>query len=216
MNDKELCRNVLDELDFEPSIDAANIGVTAENGVLTLTGHVPAYAQKTAAERSAWRVKGVKAIAQEIDVRLPSDKKVNDDQIALRAINILAWSAWIPDGAARVKVADGWVTLTGQVNWNYQRNAAEAEVRKLSGVIGVINRITLMPTTQVVDVRQHILDALKRHALVKASRISIDVHDGGMVKIKGVVDDWDERRAIERAVWSTPGVNMVDDQVRIG
>jgi osmotically-inducible protein OsmY len=215
MSNKELCNYVLDELAFDPSIDAENVGVTAENGVVTLTGHVTDYVQKMAAERAAWRVKGVKAIAQEIEVRLPSDKKLNDDEIAQRAVNILAWSAWVPDDAVRVKVSKGWVTLTGQVEWNYLRNAAESEVRKLSGVIGVTNDITLSQTATAVDIKRHILDALKRHAEVEASGIRIDVAKGGTVKIEGEVDDWDERRAIERAVWATPGVVAVDDYVLI-
>jgi osmotically-inducible protein OsmY len=215
MNDIELRQFVLDELEFEPSIDAADIGVAAENGVITLTGHVPSYAQKMAAERAAWRVKGVKAIAQKIEVRLPGDKKVNDDEIAERALNILAWASSGLRDNVKVRVANGWVTLTGKVQWHYQRAAAESEVRKLNGVIGVTNSIELSPEVQASDIRQRILDALKRHAEVEASHIRIDVRDGGAVKIEGEVDNWDERQAVERAVWSAPGVRTVDDRVRI-
>lgn len=215
MNDKELRQNVIDELEFEPSIDSADIGVTAENGVVTLSGHVPNYAQKLAVERAAWRVKGVKAVAQEIEVRLPSDKQVADDQIASRALNILAWSTMVPHDAVHVKVAAGWVTLTGTVNWYYQRNAAESEVRKLSGVKGVINEIALAPAVQPGDVRQRILDALERHAEVESSRIRIEVRDGGTVCLEGEVDDWDERQAVSRAAWSAAGVRSVDNRLRI-
>lgn len=216
MNDKELRQNVIDELEFEPSIDAADIGVAAENGVVTLTGHVPNFAQKMAAERAAWRVKGVKAIAEEIKVRLLGDRKHDDDEIARRALNVLAWNVVVPTDAVHVKVQNGWVTLSGQVDWNYQREAAMADVRKLTGVAGVINDITLKPSVQVGDVKQRITDALKRHAEVEASQIQISVRDGGTVEIEGGVDNWDERQAVMRAAWSTPGVRAVSERLRIG
>jgi osmotically-inducible protein OsmY len=216
MNDKDLCHDVLDELEFEPSIDSEHIGVTAANGVVTLSGYVPSYAQKMAAERAAWRVKGVRAIAQEIAVRLPNDKKINDDEIAERAIKILAWNAWIPDEAVQVRVSHGWVTLTGQVEWNFLRQAAEREVRKLSGVLGVINDITLHFTAHPTDIKQRILDALKRHAVVESKQIRVDVHDNGVVELHGHIDDWKERQAVEHAVWSTPGVRAIEDHMRIG
>lgn len=215
MNDKALRQNVMEELDYEPSIESAAIGVTAENGIVTLTGHVPSYAQKLAAERAAWRVKGVRGIAQEIEVRLPSDKKVNDDEIAERAVAILSWSAPFPRDAVRVRVTDGWVTLGGHARWNHQRLAAERLILKLSGVVGISNEITLAPAAEAGDVRQRILEALQRHAGVEASRIRIDVGDGGSVRIEGEVDDWDERQAVGRAVWSAPGVRAVEDHVRI-
>jgi osmotically-inducible protein OsmY len=216
MNDKLLRNNVIDELEFEPSIDATNIGVTAENGVVTLTGHVPSYWQKAAAERAVWRVKGVKAIAEEIEVRFSTDKKRADDQIAQRAIDMLAWDASVPDDAIRVKVQDGWVHLEGAVDWQFQRQAAEADVRKLSGVLGVTNSITIKQAVQTPDVRNRIEDALKRHAEVEATKISIKVLSNGAVPLEGKVDSWDERRAVERAVWSAPGVRTVDDHISIG
>lgn len=216
MNDKELRQNVIDELNFEPSIDAADIGVTAEAGVITLTGHVPTYAQKMAAERAAWRVKGVKAIAEEIQVRLPTDKKHNDDEIAQRALSVLAWDVVVPRDSVHVRVRNGWVTLTGEVDWNYQREAALADVRRLTGVAGVFNDIALKPSVQVGDVKQRITDALKRHAEVEASQIQITVRDGGTVEIEGGVDNWDERQAVVRAAWSAPGVRAVTEHLRIG
>lgn len=215
MNDKRLRQDVIDELDFEPSIEAADIGVIAENGVITLTGHVPTYAQKLAAERAVWRVKGVKAIAQEIQVRLPSDKKSNDDEIARRALDLLAWNSFVPNDAIQVKVQNGWITLSGKVNWNYQRDAAESAVRKLSGVVGVSNNIALVPTVEPMDIKQRIMNALKRRAEVEASRIQVAVQDGGQVRIEGEVDNWDERRAVETAAWSAPGVRAVEDRLRI-
>lgn len=215
MNDKQLRADVIDELDFAPSIDSANIGVAVENGVVTLTGHVPSYWQQSTLERIVWRVKGVKAIAQEVEVRLPMDKKDADDQIAERALSILAWDVSVPDNAIRVKVQDGLVALSGEVNWDYQRKAAENDVRKLSGVFAVVNNITIKPMVQSADVRERIEGALKRHAEVEANKIIIDVNDNGIVTLDGTVDNWEVRQAVERAVWSAPGVRTINDRIAI-
>lgn len=214
MNDQEIRQDIIDELAFEPVIDAANIGVTVNNGVATLSGHVSSYLQKIAAERAAWRVKGVKGLAQEITVQLAPDGKWDDGEIAERALSILSWSSVVPKDAVRVKVTDGWITLSGQVNWNFQRNAAESDVHRLSGVTGVTNDIKLIPEVEASDIKSRITDALKRHAEVEAARIYIDVH-GDKVAISGVVDDWSERQAVKRAVWSTLGVRAVEDNLRI-
>lgn len=216
MNDKQLRQDVIDELDFEPSIHSADIGVAAEGGVVTLTGHVPGYAQKLAAERAVWRVNGVRAVAEEIQVRFAGDKMHNDDEIAQRAIKVLAWDTLLPRDSIHVLVEDGQVLLTGMLDWNYQRELAEEDVRKLGGVVGVINNISLRQTAQAIDVKQHITNALKRHAEVEASRVKISVHDGGTVSLEGDVDNWDERQAVVRAAWSAAGVHGVDDRLRIG
>ncbi|WP_448097712.1 BON domain-containing protein [Luteibacter yeojuensis] len=215
MNNTQLRQNIIEELDFEPSIDTSGIAVAVDDGIVTLSGHVGTYAEKVNAERATWRVKGVKAIAQEIKVRLPFEKKVNDDEVARRAVDILAWNTWVPRDAVKVRVSNGWLTLTGSVKWDYQRREAEKAVRKLSGVLGVTNEIALAPAVQATDIRQRINDALKRHAEVEAARIRVDVSDGGRVHIEGDVDNWDERQAVERAVWSAPGVQFVEDRVRI-
>ena len=214
MNDMQLRQNVIDELDFEPSIDAAGIGVAAENGVVTLTGHVPTYEQKLAAERAVWRVKGVKALAEEIEVRLPSDKKTSDDEIAERAIRILAWSSSVPPDAIKVKVQDGFVTLSGRVEWNFQREAAVRAVRRLGGVVGVIDDLMLESKACAADVEERIRSALQRHAEVEAAGIRVSVVDG-CVDLSGKVDNWDERRAVEQAAWSVPGVQQVRADLRI-
>lgn len=213
MNDKQLRQLVIDELEYEPSIDAADIGVAVEHGVVTLSGHVADYVQKMAAERAAWRVKGVKGIAQEIEVRFPNDKKWNDDEIAQRAVSILAWNTLVPKDCVRVRVADGWITLSGSVNWNFERRAAENEVRKLSGVKGVTNSITLTSTVQAGDLKRRIQAALKRHAEVEADAIQVDVRHDGTVRIDGKVENWSEMQAVEHAVWSAPGVKHVDDHL---
>ena len=215
MNDMQLRQSVIDQLNFEPSIDSADVGVAAEAGVVTLTGHLSSYPQKLAAERATWRVKGVKAIAQEIKVRFPSDKKHNDDEIAQRALKILEWNASVPKEAVRVKVQTGVIMLTGHLDWNYQREAAEAAVRRLDGVTGVINNIALKQAVQAADVKERITDALKRHAEVEASHVRVNVGEGGGVSLEGKVGSWDERRAVVYAAWSATGVRTVDDRMTI-
>ena len=215
MSNKSLRQHIIDELEFEPSIDTALIGVAVENGIVTLTGHVPSYWQKTAAEAAVWRVKGVKAIAQEIQVRFPEDKKTADDQIAERAVKLLEWDILVPKNAIRVKVQNGYVSLEGEVAWQFERRAAEENVRKLTGVTGVFNNITLKPEMEATDVRQSIEDALKRYAELQSRRIHIDVRENGVVVLDGQVDSWEELQAIERAAWSVPGVSMVEDLITI-
>lgn len=215
MSDLTLRQTVLDELEFEPSVDAAHIGVAVKDGVVTLSGHVGSYAEKLAAENAVKRVKGVQAIAQEIDVRYPEDQKTADDEIAGRAVNILRWSTVVPPGSVLVKVQDGWVTLSGQVSWQYQRNAAESQIRRLSGIQGVTNNIAIKPRVQPTDVKRKIEDALKRNAEIQAQGIRVSVEDGGKVGLEGNVHDWRERQVAENAAWSVPGVVRVDDRLHI-
>jgi osmotically-inducible protein OsmY len=215
MDNKQLRQHVLDELDFEPSIDAANIGIAADEGVVTLTGHVASYAQKTTAEEAVRRVKGVLALANEIEIRYPSDKKTSDDEIAKRVLNILKWNEVVPQEGLQVSVEKGWVTLTGEVAWQFQRKAAEDAVRKLTGVTGVINNIAIKPTVSAYDVKEKIERALTRHAEIEAKGIKVTVHDGNKVSLEGKVDNWDERAAVENAAWSVAGVQSVDDRLKI-
>ncbi|MBX9933500.1 MAG: BON domain-containing protein [Methylobacterium sp.] len=212
MTDKDLRRDVLDELDFDPSLDAADIGVAVADGVVTLTGHVGSYAEKVEAERAVRRVKGVRAIAQEIRVRRPDAKKIEDDQIAARALAIIDWSVHLPKGDIQVKVAQGWVTLTGKVPWQYQAMGAEAAVRKLSGVVGVSNVIAIRPEVQPAAVKEKILEAFKRGAVFEADGIKVSV-EGDKVTLDGAVAAWAEREAAERAAWSVPGVRFVEDRI---
>ena len=215
MSDSTLRQDIIDELEFEPSVNAAHIGIAVDDGIVTLSGHVGSYAEKIAAESAVRRVKGVRAIAQEIEVRYPYDKKTADDEIASRALNILRWSAVVPKDVVQVKVQDGWVTLTGQVDWQFQRGAAESEIRKLSGVAGVFNNITLKVRVQPGDVKRKIEDALKRSAEIEAQAISVSVLGDGKVALDGQVHDWQERDAVERAAWSAPGVTLVEDRLSI-
>jgi osmotically-inducible protein OsmY len=201
MTDTTLRQMIIDELDWEPSIEAAHIGVAVDKGVVTLTGHVASYAEKHAAERAARRVKGVHAIAEEIDVRRPGAKQTADDQIAKRAMDILAWQAFIPSDRINVKVEKGWVTLNGEVDWFYQKDEAE-------------NRIELKPRVEATDVKKRIENALKRNAEIEAKNIQVKV-SGGRVTLEGKVDAWTERERIERTVWSAPGVTSVVDHIAV-
>jgi osmotically-inducible protein OsmY len=214
ISDLQLRQDVLDELEFEPSVNAAHIGVTANRGVVTLTGFVTSYAEKTTAERAARRVKGVKAIAEEIEVRLPSDTKRADDEIAARAIDIVKWQVGLPADRIKVKVEKGVVTLTGEVDWQFQKTEADHVVHKLSGVVDVLNQIRVASPVQAVEVKEKIENALRRSAELEASRITVET-EGGRVILKGRVHAWYERDIAERAAWSAPGVTEVQDRIMI-
>jgi osmotically-inducible protein OsmY len=215
MDDKQLRRNVLDALEFEPSVNSASIGVAVDDGVVSLSGHVTRYMEKFAAERAVWDVRGVRAVADEIEVRYPGEKKTADDEIAKRAISILNWYALTPPGSVKVTVQRGCVVLTGEVDWQYQKRAAEDAVRKLSGVMAVVNNIKLKPVVQASDIKKQIEDALARHAKVEAAAIRVIVQDANKVVLEGNVDSWDEREAVENAAWSVIGVHSVDDRLTI-
>jgi osmotically-inducible protein OsmY len=214
ISDLELQKDVLDELEFEPSVNAAHIGVTANKGVVTLTGFVPSYAEKLAAERAARRVKGVRAIAEEIEVRLPSDTKHADDEVAARAVNILKWQVGLPADRIKVKVEHGIVTLTGEVEWRFQKADAENAVHKLSGVVDVIDQIRIAAPVHAVEVKEKIQRALQRSAELEALGITVQT-EGGKVVLRGKVRAWYERDLAERAAWSAPGVTAVEDHLTI-
>lgn len=210
----KLQQRVIDELEFEPRVNAAHIGVSVRKDVVTLTGHVESYAEKFAAERAARRVKGVKAVAEEIEVHLPSDKKTGDDEIAARAVRMLAWDVAVPLTGIQVKVEHGVVTLAGEVDWGYQRAEAEYDVRKLSGVKAVLNNIGVRPQANSSDVRAQIRAAFERSADLEASGITVAVTDGKVI-LSGKVRNWIEREEAARAAWSAPGVTAVEDNIQI-
>jgi osmotically-inducible protein OsmY len=214
-SDRDLQADVIEELDFDPAVDAAHIGVTAKNGVITLSGHVGSYAEKLAAEAAARRVKGVLAIAEEIEVRLPSNKKLADDQIAARALDVLRWTMGTVQPPLAVKVEHGMVTLEGELDWYYQRTRAADAVRRLSGVVGVIDRIRLRPRARPDDVRSSITRAFQRAAELDAGGVNVAI-EGGKVVLSGRVRAWHEREAAERAAWSVPGVQEVEDRLSVG
>jgi osmotically-inducible protein OsmY len=212
ISDKTLQHQVLAELEFEPSINAAHIGVTAQDGVVTLTGHVGGFEQKLAAERAARRVRGVKAVAQEIEVRLASDKKCADDEIAERALKILSWDPALPPNRIYVRVDHGLVMLHGSVDLPFQGEEAERQVRKLSGVVGVINEIQVSPKPALPDTCERVDAALRRNAEI--GNCNIGVYDEyGNVVLTGTVHNWRQREVAERIAWSVPGVNAVDNKI---
>lgn len=213
-HDSQLQQAVLDELNWEPSLTASHIGVTADAGVVTLTGHVDSFAQKHAAGKAAKRVKGVKGIAEEIEVQLPFDKKHTDDEIAAAAIERLAWDASIPPDSIQVEVDAGWVTLTGEVDRHFEKESAEDNVRKLLGVIGVSNQITIKTHINVENISDEIARALHRTWFFEPKAIKVSAIDG-KVTLTGNVQsyrDWDMATAI---AWSAPGTTMVQNNVVI-
>jgi osmotically-inducible protein OsmY len=200
------------ELEWEPSVDHADIGVAVNDGVVTLSGYVKSYPQKMAAEKAAKRVYGVKAIAEEIKVRFASDPKTADHEIAKRILDIFSWNVSVPDDKIKVKVEHGWVTLTGIVDWFYQSNEARKVAGKVSGVLGVSNLLDVrnLPTSR--DVKDRIMAAFKRQADFDAGTVTV-VTDGGTVRLGGKVRAWNERGIAERAAWSAPGVTKVEDNI---
>jgi hyperosmotically inducible protein len=215
MNELRLRDDILDELAYEPIVDPAHIGVAVDQDVVTLTGDVGSYAQKLAAISAVRRVKGVHGIADEIEVRYSSDAETSDDEIARRAINVLSWDSVVPSNAIQVTVRDGLVTLTGKVNWYYQKSSAERDVRKLAGVRAVVNNIEIEPHAKANDVKRKVEAALKRHAEIEAKDIIVTVRDDDEVLLEGKVRNWEERFAVENAAWSAPGVKNVSDRLTI-
>jgi len=210
--DDDLQTAVLAELNWEPRINAAHIGVTAENGTVTLTGHVHSYGQKHAAEMATGRVKGVRAIAEEIEVRLPFEIKRDDADIATAAANRLAWDTATPRDAVKVKVEKGWVTLAGRVDWHFQMESAEREVRNLMGVIGVSNNITIKPHVDAAHLGQDIQLALHRSIFFEPEKVHVTAEDG-RVKLTGTVGSWQERQTAANTAWAARGATSVENDL---
>jgi osmotically-inducible protein OsmY len=210
--DSQLQRDVLDELQWEPRVAHASIGVAAMDGVITLSGFVGSYAEKLAAEQAARRVKGVRGLAEEIEVRLRSDAKTADPEIAKRIADMFEWSALIPGDRIEIKVEQGWVTLNGAVDGHFQRKAAGDLVSRITGVRGVSNQIVIREVPSPADVRDRIVDAFRRHADLDASTITVAA-EGHTVKLGGKVHASYERRIAEQAAWSAPGVSRIEDNI---
>jgi len=212
--DLQLKKDVLAELEWDPSINASQVGVAAKDGVVTLTGHLDTYAEKHAVERAVQRVLGVKGIAVELDVKLDAGHKRSDSEIAAAAEAAFKWHALVPDDRIQVKVEKGWLTLMGQVDWEYQRREAEKAVRSLTGVVGVSIAITLKPVATPANVSNRIRDALTRHADDEAKHIEVIVKDAKVI-LRGKVDSWVERSAASAAAWSAPGVTGVVNELTV-
>jgi osmotically-inducible protein OsmY len=213
--DVELQRDVIDELRWDPRVDTAEIGVAVRDGVVTLTGTVDTNAKKYAAIHTAERIAGVRAIAEDLEVKLPSALRRSDTDVAHAAVNALKWNIEVPDDRVKVRVDDGWIILEGEVDWQYERLAAEDSVRWLNGVRGVTNSVKIKTRAFAPDVQRRIQDALKRSAEVDANRISVIATDG-RVTLRGTVRSWTERKDAESAAWAAPGVTMVDDEITVG
>ena len=212
--DSQLQQDVIAELKWEPSVNAAQIGVEVKDGIVTLAGHVSSYAEKWDAERAAQRVSGVKALAIEMDVKLSGSSKRNDADIAGSAENALQWMTYLPKDSVKVMVEGGWITLSGEVDWEYQRQSAAGAVRYLVGVTGVSNQIAIKPKVSVSVVKSDIEAALKRRAHADAQKISVEVR-GTDVTLTGTVHSWSERDLATHSAWGTPGVRNVVNNITV-
>lgn len=210
--DSELKRDVLAELSWDPLVPESRVGVAVDNGVVTLTGHLDSYAEKVATKRATQRVGGVKAIALELEVIPVGTHQRSDTEIAAAIEHVLGWSTSVPQGRVRVVVEKGWVTLSGELDWNFQRRSVERLIRPLKGVIGITDDIRLKAMAVPSNLSSRITDALTRQATREAKRIEIDV-DGSVVTLRGHVHSWAERTAAEGVTWSAPGVSRVNNQL---
>jgi osmotically-inducible protein OsmY len=213
-SDEVIQKDVLAELKWDAQLQPNEIGVTVKDGVVTLTGRVDSFNKKWAAEQAALRVRGVKAVANDIEIRLPGDAERTDSELAAAAVHAIEADAVLRDEDINVVVSKGWVTLKGEVEWNYQKEDAERIVRRLWGVKGVTNLLTVKakPTSQ--EIKDQIEKALVRDAQTDARRISVEV-DGNKVTLKGTVRSWAEREEAERVAWTAPGITRVDNQIVI-
>ncbi|MGK2899849.1 MAG: BON domain-containing protein [Burkholderiaceae bacterium] len=212
--DQQLKKDVIAELEWDPAINAAHVGVAVKDGVVTLTGHLDTYAEKYAIERAVLRVRSVRGIAVELDVKLDPNHRRSDSEIAAAAESALKWHSLIPSDRITVQVEKGWVTLLGEVSWDYQRRETEKAVRTLTGVVGVSNAITLKTAAAPADVAKRIRDAMVRHAENESRQLEVSV-DGDTVILRGTVDSWTERATASSAAWSAPGVAKVVNELKI-
>lgn len=214
-NDSDIKQDVMAELAWEPMLNPNKIGVAVTDGVVTVSGHLDTYAQKWAVENAVQRVKGVKAVALELDVRLANDHVRSDTDIAMAAENALQWHALVPADAVRVTVNHGNVAIDGEVDWDYQRESVVQALRNLKGVRSLTCRVTIRRTAHPPDLQTRIRDALTRRAIREARHLDIQIDSGGTVILKGKVDSWQDRQAVHGAVWNAPGVTTIVNEITL-
>jgi osmotically-inducible protein OsmY len=212
LDDSEIRRRVLAELDWDPSIDASDVGVAVKDGVVTLTGTIPSYWQEKEVERVVRRIVGVRAVAEELAIKLPGTAERSDADIAQSVLSGLRFNVAVPTNRIQVMVEKGWVTLEGQVEWQFQKAAAESEVKYLMGVKGVTNNIEIKPRVSTSDVKTKIEAAFERLAQFDANQITIEARDSKVI-LRGNVRSWDEKDQAEQAAWAAPGVTSVENHV---
>ena len=213
--DAQLKTDVTNELQWDPSINATNVGVAVKDGIVTLTGHLETYAEKFAIERATQRVEGVKAVAVELDVKLAPSHQRSDTEIAQAAESALKWHSVVPESRVQIKVERSWLTLSGELDWEHQRESAYKAVRALTGVVGVSNLIMLKPQVTPGNIANRIREALTRHAEREAKHIEVDIA-GSTVILRGRVDSWAERFAAQGAAWAAPGITSVLNKLTVG
>ncbi|RAI03827.1 ornithine aminotransferase [Acuticoccus sediminis] len=214
-SDRDIKNDILAELEWDPEVEMADIGVTVVDGAVTLSGSVPSYPERKAAERAAKRVKGVVSIAEDIRVRPANAPFCDDSSLAKRIAHVLEWDPALPHDLIQAEVRDGAVTLTGEVQWHFQRELVEAHVTRIGGIQSVTNLLTVTPHAARREVKREIVRALHRNADVEAANIDIDVKDG-VVSIGGQVKAYYEKELVKNAVWKAPGVTAIEDHIKIG
>jgi len=212
--DSEIQKDVMAEIRWEPLLNVSEIGVSVKNSIVTLSGTVDTYTKKLKAEEAAKRVVGVKAVVENVDVKVSSLGQKTDADIAEAVVNALRWHTSVPDEKIKVKVEKGWVNLDGSVEWEFQRNSAKNAITNLSGVIGITNNIKIMPTLKVTDIKNKIASAFQRSATIDSEKINI-IADGSRITLTGKVRSYTEKKDAENAAWLAPGVDRVENKIEI-